>query len=123
MTFFQWLLRFGKKNWSGFNQPKLRDLGPLSDKKLELLTTNCDLLNLPKSYGGNGWGIPSIYGDILCSTYQSQAHPGSTSVWAEHLGQVGRSWQSSWSQVRGKNTTDVRPPIRQVQCTFLGIRV
>ena len=88
----------GKKNWSGFNQPKLRDLGPLSDKKLELLTTNCDLLNLPKSYGGNGWGIPSIYGDILKAqraqrtkarlTQAQRPYGPSISVKLEGLGKV-----------------------------------
>ena len=79
----------GKKNWSGFNQPKLRDLGPLSDKKLELLTTNCDLLNLPKSYGGNGWGIPSIYGDIL-KAQRAQRTKARLNV------RMGRASRSSW---------------------------
>lgn len=65
-----------KKNWSGFNQPKLRDLGPLSDKKLE--TGNNKLWLVESSqiiwkWLGDAGGFPPFMATSFA--HQSQAHP------------------------------------------------
>ena len=110
MTFCQWLPRSWKKNWSGFNQPKLRDLGPLSDKKLETGNNKLWLVeSSQKIYGGNGWGMLGDAGGFppfMATSFAHQSlaplHLGvpSISIKLEGLGKVPGAAEN-----RGKKKT------------------